>query len=490
MRAQSSNRLLVGAAGVLMLGFLLRTPGLSLSSLWLDEIHSYERASQQSWQAVYKMLRSSGHAPLYEAVLLHYWMKLGTSEFMLRFPSVVVGILNIAATYSLGKEIFNAQVGLLSAFLLAASPLHVYYSQEARMYTLAAFLTTLGIYSAFRASFNANSASTWRYRGAYVLFAALSLYTHYFTGFALLVILVFGVIRLVVKRSWSALLPLLLAYFVIGLLFAPWLRTVWAQLQGPRLTWIPPITIHSLLDVLARFFINQVVLGWAYPVLVLALTLALAAGLFVRRGNRKQRTNAGERGRHLFVLACAVGPILVAIAVSLFKPMVVDRYFLIVVPPACILLALGVTRLSRHYATIPIALVLAMGMLVSAFGVGAIRWKEDWRGVAAYIMDNSVPDDVIVLVPGGLRLPFDYYYDGSLERYGVPDNLASASEVEQEFDNFEPFTRLWMVRAERFQVSDQIVDYIAAEYSRYLVSCRQFGGFYGIDLCLYTGDDR
>lgn len=490
LRAWSRNRLLAGAVGVLMLAFLLRTPCLSLSSLWLDEIHSYERASQQSWQAVHEMLRFTGHAPMYEAVLLHCWMKLGTSEFVLRFPSVMSALMSIAATYALGRGIFNAQVGLLSAFLLAVSPLHIYYSQEARMYTLAALMTTLGTYFFFRASLGTNSASTWRYWGGYVLCATLGLYTHYYTGFALLAVFIFGLVRVAIKRNGSSLLPPLLAHAAIGLLFAPWLRTVWAQLQGPRLTWIPPITVQELLHILTGFFINRVGVGRMYPVFASSLALTLAASLFVRSQTREQKTDAGKWERYLFILACAAGPVVIAVVVSLFKPIIVDRYFVIVVPPACVLLALGIIRFSRHRITIPIVLVLVIGTLVSACRVATTQWKEDWRSVATYVMDESMPNDVIVLVPEILWPPFKYYYSGPLAEYGIPANPASESEVEQAFNNFEPYDRLWIIRAERFKVNEKVVDYIASEQDRYLVSCQEFGGFYGVDVCLYTSGER
>lgn len=97
----------------------------------------------------------------------------------------------------------------------------------------------------------------------------------------------------------------------------------------------------------------------------------------------------------------------------------------------------------------------------------------------------------LLRTPGlGLWQPFNYYYSGPLARYDVPANLASESEVEQKFSSFEPHDRLWIVRAERFKVNEEIVDYIASEQDRYLVSCQEFGGFYGVDVCLYTSGER
>src|SRR3989344_4871422 len=49
----------------------------------------------------------------------------GASEFAVRFPSAIFGILSVWTTYLLTKKLLGKNVGLLSAFLLAISPWHV-----------------------------------------------------------------------------------------------------------------------------------------------------------------------------------------------------------------------------------------------------------------------------------------------------------------------------------------------------------------------------
>src|SRR3990167_3068602 len=55
----------------------------------------------------------------------------GASEFAVRFPSAIFGILSVWATYLLTKKLLGKNVGLLSAFLLAISPWHVIASRNA-----------------------------------------------------------------------------------------------------------------------------------------------------------------------------------------------------------------------------------------------------------------------------------------------------------------------------------------------------------------------
>jgi mannosyltransferase len=484
MKRESKSLLLVGAVGILLVGFLLRTIELGSSSLWLDEVHSYERASQVNWQTAYRMLQSSGHAPLYEVILLHYWIKLGTGEYILRLLSVMLGVLNIAAVYALARELFSARIGLWSAALLAASPLHIYYSREVRMYTLAALLTTLGAYSFYKAFFATIPQHKWRHWVTYILSGTLGLYTHYFTGLALTTIFIFGLAWMAFKNNWEALYPLTLAHIGVGFLFAPWLPTVWFQLQRPRLTWIPPLTLEKFLNILTRFFISRPVVDGVYPVLVLflVLTMLIGLGLFARKRNRRPN----RRKSLLFISTYACGPIAIALAISIFKPFVVDRYFLIVVPAACILLALGVIQSVRQPLMIPVVMVLTAGMVVSAYGIATTEWKEDWEGAAFYVESKSMSNDVIIFIPGNLWLPFNHYYHGALPHYDIPGNLTNREEIKQKFDDLKSFSRLWTIQAERFEVNEEIADYIANEYGNEKLFCRTFDEFYDVTACLYS----
>jgi uncharacterized membrane protein len=67
-------------------------------------------------------------------------LPLGSEEWVLRLPSALVGLLSIYLLYRLGSALFDRLTGLAAALLLAVSPFHVWYSQEARMYALVGLL--------------------------------------------------------------------------------------------------------------------------------------------------------------------------------------------------------------------------------------------------------------------------------------------------------------------------------------------------------------
>ena len=90
------------------------------------------------------------HPPLYYA-LLHAWAALlGTGPAALRLLSLVVGVLTIPLLYLVARRMLSTRAALLAALLLTISPLHVYYSQEVRMYGLVALLSVGVLAAAWR----------------------------------------------------------------------------------------------------------------------------------------------------------------------------------------------------------------------------------------------------------------------------------------------------------------------------------------------------
>ena len=129
---------------LLLTAFALRLYRLDHQEIWGDEAHSAHVASLPLLSAVSP--RTETNPPLYH-FLLYLWLRLtGSSVFALRFLSLVLGVLTVPLVYDLARLAFGEPVGLLASLLCAISPFQVYYSQEARMYALATFFTTLSMF--------------------------------------------------------------------------------------------------------------------------------------------------------------------------------------------------------------------------------------------------------------------------------------------------------------------------------------------------------
>jgi len=133
---------------ILTLGLVLRLICIN-QSLWLDEAIGALSVKNLSYHDIISsFLTVDNHPPLYY-LLLKFWTGFfGYSEIALRAPSIIFGLVTVYLIYLIGRKIFSSKkAGLIAAALLSTSQLHVYYSQEARMYSMAAFFVAAAFYS-------------------------------------------------------------------------------------------------------------------------------------------------------------------------------------------------------------------------------------------------------------------------------------------------------------------------------------------------------
>ena len=146
---------------IVALGGFLRVYQIGSKGLWLDESFSV----WLGWQPVGEMLswlvNIDQHPPLYYT-LLHLWMALGDDAAAVRALSALLGTLTIPVVYLLGRRLADDddKVGLLAALILAVSPFHVRFAQEARMYTLLTLNASLALYALVHLLTDPRSADT------------------------------------------------------------------------------------------------------------------------------------------------------------------------------------------------------------------------------------------------------------------------------------------------------------------------------------------
>lgn len=143
---------------VILLGALLRIAFLSIipNGFFCDEaVRGYDAYSlsltqkDQYGEFLPIFTRSLDDYPesSYVFLLIPFVAIFGLTEFAVRLPAAILGILTIVAIYFLAKEIFNRKIGLLAAFFLAISPWHIQFSRSAMAgYTLMTFLFCLALF--------------------------------------------------------------------------------------------------------------------------------------------------------------------------------------------------------------------------------------------------------------------------------------------------------------------------------------------------------
>src|SRR5574344_1745582 len=87
-----------------------------------------------------------GHMPLY-FILLNIWMKIfSNSDLCIRLFSVICGVLDVPFAYFTGKSLKDKTCGLVAATFMAINSIAMYYSQEARFYSLILLLSTIFVF--------------------------------------------------------------------------------------------------------------------------------------------------------------------------------------------------------------------------------------------------------------------------------------------------------------------------------------------------------
>ena len=162
------------------------------------------------------------HPPLYY-LLVRVWVQLfGSSVAAFRSLSVVFSLLAFPCLYWLCQELFgSAWASAVALMLLAISPFHVLYAQEAREYSLWTVTILLSSVTLLRST----QRGGWRNWAAYALSLALGMYTSLLT---VLVAIAQGLFVLMTtrRRQWLAYGLSLLATLV---LFSPWLTVILIQ---------------------------------------------------------------------------------------------------------------------------------------------------------------------------------------------------------------------------------------------------------------------
>jgi len=135
---------------ILVFAFFLRVYNLGHPGLWIDESTSAVAARKITQHGVPRL--DSGL--LYSrAYFFHYmqafFLLFGNSDFFVRFPSVIFGLLTIILAYFIGKE-YSKSGGLMAGLFTAVFYLEVFYSRQARFYQLFQLLFFSSLYFLYK----------------------------------------------------------------------------------------------------------------------------------------------------------------------------------------------------------------------------------------------------------------------------------------------------------------------------------------------------
>lgn len=438
---------------ILALGLALRLWHLETQSLTMDELTELEIARNSLPEIV---RTADGFPPLF-SLLLRGWLRLLGTEQAARAFSALLGVLALPLMWLLGREVGGERVGLIAAFLLAISPIHVWYSQEVRAYGLCFVVAIL---------------TCWRYAVArrtgrrrdwllYASAAGVGLFVHYYFALAILGLVAIdllepaesGRVRKTVARHGPialavlAVLPLLIAdvraqaevavqhhsFDLVALCY-----TLFTYLAGFSLG----PSLRELHTLPTRQAIHEV-LPWA-------VLLGLAAGYLLISGLRN-----AERRRTVLGLAVLVGiPVLACGVLSAtlgltYRP----RYVAWGAVPVLLLLAIGTVSAGR-WAAVALALLVGTSIVAQTNRHTIGRYmNEDARGLAREIERLVQPGAPVFVVSGYMAAPLSHYLrEGwSLHPFALAETAPSPDPaVDKITRSVRPGRPFWLVYSRPF----------------------------------------
>ncbi len=425
--------------GIMALGVALRLHHLGTWGLGMDEAYSANVATRGLRDLVNFIVVDDFHPPLYYA-FLHFWQMISTNEVWLRIPSVLFGALTIWVIYALGARLVDHRVGLFSAGILAISPLHIWHSQEVRMYALLFLLSTASLYFFVRV-LKEGSRAVWI---SYITITILALYTDY-GGFLILAgenLAIVALLALRYRVPWATWVG---AQAVVLAAFAPWgvslLETITRAADVLVERNITPASARQFAFTLSAFTSHFLPMGT--PLLKAAVAGTFGATAIAGALMLRDRPSVAA-----ILLATSFGALSIAALGSVITKVFFVRSLIAASAGYYILLAAATMKMrSRVFSLALMSGLVALNVYSLSEMYYRVVKAGPWRDVAAYVTSHYNTGDGIVFLGGAWHRPFEFYAAPAhiaplAVDYGGPSDLTLVRELTRRSP------RVWLVLKE------------------------------------------
>ncbi len=390
-----------------------------------------EFAGQEFWAGnnfrnVIEATIQDGGNNLIHNILLHYWIQLwGTSDLSVRLLSVIFGMGVVFLIYQITLLFCSRKVAYCASVLAAVHPFLIRYSQEARSYALATFLSLAATFIFINlTTLNSPKLKITRNWFLYGLLVGLSLLSHYLTIYIFLSHVAYALLVVRERTLWPNLVK---AALMTGIIFGGWMVT-----GGERGLKVIAAINQGYQQRAAHPSADE---NWALPTTPRNILAGGAQSIFAMTGNRLQQ--AGLRLSRLSPLlfipllllaACGMAYMkrelpfsallllgMLASSSLVFSTILAFRaghiisfqplYANFSIPYLIILLAIGITQISTlkrwtRYSMMGVTFLYAAILLVSIKLVYAdapwYRPPNTYQIVSKQIKSTALPGDLIV----------------------------------------------------------------------------------------------
>ena len=396
-RTERNSRALLYVSALTAMGAAVRFATLDRQSFWLDELVTVSLLQRDFGDMLATIPRSEATPYLYY-VLAWPWTRLfGFGEVGLRSLSALFGAAVIPVAYGAGAAFVSRRAGVIAAAVVIVSPFLVWYSQEARSYSLFALLSACSVLFFGKAL---RSGGHYALLG-WALSSSLAITTHYFAIFVVLPEAAWLFARLRPRRpvALASLLPALVLLLHVPLILRQ--RGAGEAVTEARLVSRIVGTPKDL------------AVGYSFP-LEIAGSAAAAALLVAGVVLLVARTSAEERRGAFLAGALAAFSVVVPLVLALVGiDFLIVRNLIGAVIPAAVFVAAGYA--AHRLGVMAAAALCALGLGISlAMSLDTSYGRTDWRRAAERLSAPHV-ERAIVVTPFMSRMLWSPYLPGLQE---------------------------------------------------------------------------
>ena len=454
-----------------IIALLMRLFGISYQSIGLDEGSTFFY-SQYTWDQFVDA--HEPNSPIYYIMEGYVIGILGQTEFGLRFTSAIAGALAVPLTYYLAKRLLNVRaVSIIAALLIMVSPSCLYYSQEARAYSIVLLLFLCQTHLILTA-LEKNSIVCW------ILFILVSVMSFFmqFIGmigtFTLYCYVLFYYKDEIKNRNYKVLgfiAITVIAFFIMSVPVMNYAIEAYILRSGAHSEWcfIGPV---YLADFVYKMFFRSVIFG-------ILMTVFLMIGSKVCLDQDKRAAG--------FLLICTLVPITVTYFLS-FVNSVTPRYIFWSLPAFYILMACSVLKGGRDPEVMKVyvnraAVIMLVACMVCLPYYYIHVCKEDFRGGTECLEEYVQPGDAVVYVPDGWNSvrPCIFFYTDT-QNEGVTYLGADTEEQIISVINNPAYANVYILVYDSQEPYDWICSLCEDN------KCQQLYHAYWMDVYRYTGE--
>lgn len=410
------SKIYLVAIAVLMIVFtILRLVELGSTNLWRDEAFTVLQAIKPIGETI-KISLNDTNPPLH-AILLNIWITVfGSTEFSVRLPSVLFSLIAFLYTFKLSQKLLTKNEQLIALVLLTVNTVSIFYSQEARAYSMLMAFITAGAYYTIDLCEEMKLSKALKF-----IFAnTLAIYTHNLALFFLVIegiYILYTVLqqvdlkKIISSKNKTLLMPWLYTFATLGFLIMPWLFQFYKQSKQIEdsfwLNFDPANAIHgTIVDMVSGYRL----FSWRPIDPGIASLITLSTLLILIGTGYEIMVKRSAKASYFFW-----GTLILFYILSFKRAFLYVRYMSFLIPIMIILMTQGISYFRDNFPKLRLvsltvfALITTLSLYTYYLYINTDDRREHFSEMTEYVATNSTRHDLVIHATSLTYFPYEYY---------------------------------------------------------------------------------